>query len=144
MESTSSSLLLRLRRPGEAAAWQRFIDLYTPLLYYWACRTGFAGQDAADLVQDVFVTLLQKLPQFEYQPGKGRFRSWLRTVTENRWRDLLRKRAAAPKNAGLAVIENAAVPDDASALWEKEYLEQLVARAVQIMRSDFEERTWKA
>ncbi len=44
MESTSSSLLLRLRRPGEEAAWQRFIDLYTPLLYYWACRMGLAAR----------------------------------------------------------------------------------------------------
>ena len=144
MDSTSSSLLLRLRRPGEQAAWQRFIDLYTPLLYYWACRMGLAGQDAADLVQDVFVTLVQKLPQFQYQPGKGSFRSWLRTVAENRWRDALRKRAAAPKNAGPAPLEDAAVPDAASALWEAEYRQQLLARAVQIMQSDFEEKTWKA
>ena len=39
-DSTSSSLLTRLRRPGEPAAWRRFIDLYTPLLYHWACRMG--------------------------------------------------------------------------------------------------------
>ena len=51
MESTSSSLLLRLRRPGEQTAWQRFIDLYTPLIYYWACRMGLPSQDAADLAR---------------------------------------------------------------------------------------------
>lgn len=143
MESTSSSLLLRLRRPGEQAAWQRFIDLYTPLLYFWACRMGLDAQDAADLVQDVFVTLVQKLPHFQYDPSKG-FRSWLRTVAENRWRDALRKRAAAPKNAGPAALEDAAMPDGADAVWEAEYRQQLLARAIEIMKSDFEEKTWKA
>lgn len=144
MESTSSSLLLRLRRPGEQAAWRCFIDLYTPLLYFWACRMGLAGQDAADLVQDVFVTLVQKLPQFQYQPGKGSFRSWLRTVAENRWRDALRKQAAAPRNDGPAALEDAAVPDEAAAVWEAEYRQHLVGRAMQLMQSDFEEKIWKA
>jgi RNA polymerase sigma-70 factor (ECF subfamily) len=143
MDSTSSSLLLRLRQPAEQEAWRRFIDLYTPLLYFWACRMGLRGQDAADLVQDVFVTLVQKLPQFQYDRGKG-FRSWLRTVAENRWRDVLRKRANIPPSAGDAGLADAAVPDEAVALWNAEYRQQLFGRAVQLMRSDFEEKTWKA
>ena len=104
---------------------------------------GLAAHDAADLVQDVFVVLVQKLPQFQYDPGKS-FRSWLRTVAENRWRDALRKRAAAPTNAGPAALEDAAVPDGAAAVWEGEYRQQLVGRAIHIMRTDFEEKTWKA
>jgi RNA polymerase sigma-70 factor (ECF subfamily) len=141
-DSISSSLLLRLCRPGEQGAWRRFIDLYTPLLYYWACRMGLPARDAADLVQDVFVTLVQKLPQFRYDPGKS-FRSWLRTVAENCWRDALRKRAALPHHAG-AALDDAAVPDGAAALWEAEYRQHLLGRAVHLMRTDFEEETWKA
>ncbi|HVS36364.1 MAG TPA: sigma-70 family RNA polymerase sigma factor, partial [Gemmataceae bacterium] len=144
MESTSSSLLLRLHRPGEQAAWNRFADLYTPLLLFWAGRMGLSAPDARDLVQDVFVTLIQKLPQFQYQPGKGTFRSWLRTVAENRWRDSLRKRAAAPQNAGPAPLEDVVVPDGAAAVWETEYRQHLIGRAMQIMQSDFEAKTWKA
>ena len=143
MESTSSSLLLRLRQPGEQAAWRCFVELYTPLLYYWACRMGLRGQDAADLVQDVFVTLVQKMPQFQYDAHKG-FRPWLRTVAENRWRDALRKRAALPRHAADAALANAAVPAEAAALWDVEYRQHVLARAVQLMRSDFAEKTWKA
>lgn len=143
MESTSSSLLLRLRRPGEQEAWKRFVDLYTPLLYFWACRMGLSSADAADLVQDVFVSLVQRLPQFTHDPGKN-FRAWLRTVAENRWRDAMRKRAVAPTNAGDAALADAAAPDGTDALWEAEYRSQLFGRAVQIMRGDFEEKTWKA
>jgi hypothetical protein len=51
MEETPASLLERLRRRGEQAAWAHFVDLYTPLLYYWARRIGLQPHDAADLVQ---------------------------------------------------------------------------------------------
>ena len=36
MYSTSVSLLERLRQPAQPEAWGRFVELYTPLLYYWA------------------------------------------------------------------------------------------------------------
>src|ERR1700722_11673297 len=90
---TPASLLQRLRQPDEQGAWERFVDLYTPLIFFWACRMRLQAQDAADLVQDVFTTLLQKLPEFHYDPGKS-FRAWLRTLTVNRWRDSLRRKAA--------------------------------------------------
>jgi RNA polymerase sigma-70 factor (ECF subfamily) len=50
MFTTSSSLLDRLRRPADAEAWARFVELYTPLLYRWARRLGLQDADAADLV----------------------------------------------------------------------------------------------
>src|SRR5262245_11991856 len=95
MHTTSISLLERVRQPTEREAWTRFVELYTPLLYYWACRLGMQEPDAADLVQDVFTVLVQKLPSFSYDASKS-FRSWLRTITYNKWRDFQRRRAAAP------------------------------------------------
>ena len=90
MDSTPVSLLERLRRPAEQAAWERFVRLYTPLLCQWARRLGLRGADAADLVQDVFVVLVQKLPEFRYDPRR-RFRGWLWTVTLNKWRERRRR-----------------------------------------------------
>jgi RNA polymerase sigma-70 factor, ECF subfamily len=51
--STSATLLQRLRQPNQPAAWERFVGLYTPLLLYWARRAGLQPQDSADVVQDV-------------------------------------------------------------------------------------------
>lgn len=62
MISTSASLLDRLRRPNEEAAWNRFVALYAPLLRIWAGRLGLEASDADDLVQEVFITLLRDLP----------------------------------------------------------------------------------
>ncbi len=85
MTKTPSSLLERLRQPFEPEAWARFVSLYTPLIYSWGRRVGLQESDAADLVQDVFVTLLQVLPTFTYDRHHS-FRRWLWTVAINKWR----------------------------------------------------------
>src|SRR5687767_14676256 len=86
MDSTPQSLLEKLRLAPEPACWDRFVQLYTPLLYDWARRLHLQDADAADLVQDVLLALVRKLPEFEYQPQKS-FRAWLRTMLVNKWRD---------------------------------------------------------
>jgi RNA polymerase sigma-70 factor (ECF subfamily) len=143
MEPTPASLLVRLRTAPSPEAWQRFVDLYTPLLYFWACRMGLQASDAADLVQDVFALLVQKLPEFDYDRQRS-FRSWLRTVTVNKWRDGLRRRAAALKGAGPEGLEDVAVPDGAEALWENEYRRHVVGQALEVMQGEFQPSTWKA
>jgi RNA polymerase sigma-70 factor, ECF subfamily len=59
MHTTSVSLLERLREPCADQAWTRFVDLYTPLIYYWARRMGSTPQETDDLVQEVLTTLVQ-------------------------------------------------------------------------------------
>jgi len=50
MNSTPASLLERLRSPGECAAWERFVKLYTPFIFFLGRRAGLSRDDAADLV----------------------------------------------------------------------------------------------
>src|SRR5436190_11776880 len=119
MNTTSVSLLQRLHQPDSQAAWERFVDLYTPLIFFWAIRAGLPAQDAGDLVQDVFTTLLQKLPEFDYQREKS-FRGWLRTITLNRWRDV-RRRQAVRAHVGPEALDNLPAPAAAEALWDAEY-----------------------
>ena len=140
MNTTSASLLERLRRPDANGAWERFVDLYTPLLYYWARRAGLQTDDAADLVQEVFALLLRKLPEFTYD-DRHSFRSWLRTVTLNKLREG-RRQPALPAVGASAAVEVAAPDDDA--WWETEYRRHVAARALEIMRTDFKPATWKA
>src|SRR5262245_37397575 len=107
MNTTSASLLERLGQPAERElAWNRFVRLYTPLLYHWARRLELSSADAADLVQEVFALLLRQLPRFAYDARKS-FRGWLRIVTLNRWRDL-RRRCALPLREGDDSLNEAA------------------------------------
>src|SRR5262245_46915488 len=143
MDKTPASLLERLRQPGQAesvnASWQRFVDLYTPLLYYWARRMGLHESDAADLVQDVFALLVQKLPEFSYDRHKS-FRGWLRTVLTNKRFEHVRRRQPPAQTLPFEPVS----PDDPDEVWEAEYRQHVVGRALQVMQQEFAPATWKA
>jgi RNA polymerase sigma-70 factor, ECF subfamily len=140
MNTTPASLLERLRQPGNQSTWDRFVDLYTPLLYYWGRRAGLQEPDVADLVQDVFHVLVRKLPEFAYD-REGTFRGWLRTILLNQWRASLRRRTEKPLENGAADVVEA---DNKSGFIEKEYRDYLIARALHVMKTDFQPTTWQA
>ena len=141
MHTTSPSLLERLRIERDQGDWRRFVDLYTPLLFFWARRTGLGQEDAEDLVQDVFEVLLRKLTEFRYDPNRS-FRSWLRTITLNKWRDRQRRAAHVPAVTEVPMSEiPAPEPDDLS---EAEYRQQLVGRAMEMIQPEYQPTTWRA
>jgi RNA polymerase sigma-70 factor (ECF subfamily) len=142
MHTTSVSLLERLRRPDDQAAWGRFVDLYAPLMFFWARRLGLQQQDAADLVQDVFLVLVRKLPEFTYDPQKS-FRNWLRTVFMNKSRER-RRRHAGPAPAGEAGLSGLAAPDEVVLIDEADHQKHLTLRALQLMQAELESNTWRA
>lgn len=141
MVSTSPTLLARLRQSGEPDAWTRFVRLYSPILYTWARHMGLSRDDAADLVQDVFIILVQKLPDFEYDE-RGRFRGWLWTVTRNCWRDKCR-RPALPVDRGFESKQLAGT-DTTEEVEEAEFRRHIAVGIVPIVRGLFQESTWRA
>jgi RNA polymerase sigma-70 factor (ECF subfamily) len=143
MQRTSASLLDQLRCASAQESWGRFVKLYTPLLFFWARKLGLSDADAADLVQDVFAILVQKLPAFQYDRDKG-FRSWLRTILLNRWRNSLRNKAAARIDGAPLSASDLADPKDPDAVVEAEYRQHLLTSALDLMKSEFAEKTWKA
>ena len=143
MHSTSESLLIRLQSEAAPEDWSRFVELYTPLIFYWARKTGLSQHDAADLVQDVLTIVFQKLGQLKYDPDKS-FRGWLRTVTLNRHRELLRRRKVKTVDLGDESISDFAVSKKLESTWDLDYGRQLVASAMSMMKQDFAGETWQA
>jgi RNA polymerase sigma-70 factor (ECF subfamily) len=137
---TSPTLLKRLRNSDDRDAWERFVEIYSPVLYGWARRSGLADQDACDLLQDVFLLLIEKLPEFTYDPQKGRFRGWLRTVASNKLRERCRRRRETLVGENGALLERVD-QDDASSFWDEEFQSALIRRAMFVMQRDFETST---
>ncbi len=92
---TSTTLLVRLKN-GEEAAWERFAELYTPLIRWW-CRKAknqLSREERKDILQDVLQKVCKSIAQFDHETREGRhFRAWLRTITKNRIIDFLEHRA---------------------------------------------------
>ena len=141
MNSTSTSLLIRLREPTDREAWSRFVRIYGPLIYGWAQSSGLQPDDAADLMQDVMELMLRKLPSFQYNRS-GSFRRWLKTVTLNRWRETCRRKSLPMSDATQSGL--ARLPGQVEEFWETEFRRELVTRAMNLMKSEFKPITWQA
>jgi RNA polymerase sigma factor (sigma-70 family) len=142
MSGTSPSLLIRLRDLGDQRAWDEFHERYAPMIRGW-CRHWFP-RETDDMVQEVFTRLVSCLKAFEYEPGKGRFRGYLKTVTHRLMQDLKERAVRQPP------IDGDAAPDEAPArvdLWDRLAamfdLELLELAKVEV-RARVTDRTWSA
>ncbi len=122
MYTTSISLLQRLRSRDDQEAWDRFVQLYTPMIYRWGIRSGLSAEAAGELVQDVLALLVAKLPDFRYRQ-RGSFRGWLRRVTVNRFLELQRRRRITCTPIGQDDLVDTRSPQPASFVEEEEYRE---------------------
>jgi RNA polymerase sigma-70 factor (ECF subfamily) len=144
----SSSLLNRVREHDQVA-WERLVNLYTPLVYRWCRARGLQPADAADLGQQVFLAVARKVRDFRREGEGGSFRAWLRTITRNRLCDYFRAARTQGARAGggeaQAQLEQIAEEPSASdPATEQEEEAVLFHRAMELMRVEFEERTWRA
>ena len=89
--TTRSSVLAAVKDTDDAAAWARFFDLYAGFVFAIARSKGLSSEDADDIVQGVFSELARKMPTFEYDRTKGKFRSYLLGLIN--WRVLDKQRA---------------------------------------------------
>lgn len=145
--ATSPTLLEQVARQ-DPQAWQQLVRLYGPLVFHWARRQGLGQHDAADVLQDVFASVARSIGTFQRWEGSS-FRSWLWTITRNQTVTWFRTRAMSAQAAGgtQAWIDLANVaeslPDDPGELTEHSALTALHRRGLEIVKSEFEERTWQ-
>jgi RNA polymerase sigma-70 factor (ECF subfamily) len=149
LDATSSSLLQRVKQ-HEAAAWDRMVHLYSPLIYDWCRQQGLQPADAADISQEVFRAVARTVARFRRERPGDSFRGWLWTVTRNKIRDFFRAKGHQEEVIGetgmfqhLNQIPECE-PDLASDSTPSEITNNPVGRAIELMRAEFEERTWQA
>jgi len=148
LSSTSPSLLSRVRA-ADPTAWERLARLYGPMVYRWARQAGLQPQDAADVVQDVFHSVATNVGKFEHQANGGGFRGWLWTIARNKIRDHYRNlKGKARGTGGTAALDQIQqLPESPPATSsESGHIEisNLRRRAMELVRGDFEEQTWRA
>lgn len=118
MELSDEQLLLACRS-GDQAAWGALINRYQRLMYAIPRRAGLDDDQAADVFQEVFTTLFQKLDHID-QPE--RLHSWLVTTARRKtWRVISKERANRSKVGDeddesadelSRIPDNAALPDE--------------------------------
>jgi RNA polymerase sigma-70 factor, ECF subfamily len=145
--ATSLSMLDRVRA-SDPEAWRRLVYLYSPLVYSWCRRPGLSAEDAADVLQEVWGAVAAHVGRFRRTAAGGSFRGWLWTITRNKLNDFFRARAGRAVGAGgsaaqerLAAVPDEEPPDDDPSSGGTG---GLLHRALELIRGDFEPRTWTA
>lgn len=75
----SDAELVKACRGGDEAAWNELVERYQRLIFTIPRRAGLSDEQSADIFQEVFLTLFEKLNDIE-QPEK--IRSWIVTTAK--------------------------------------------------------------
>lgn len=101
------------------------------------------GIDADDLVQDVFLIAFEKLPSFTYDANRS-FRAWSRTIAVNGCRERFRRKQVAGRATCDAGLSGVMSDEKLKELWDQEHQQAILVRALELMKKEFEEKTWRA
>jgi RNA polymerase sigma factor (sigma-70 family) len=93
--ATRETLLKRLKDCEDHSSWQQFYDTYRNLIFSFALKAGLSESEAEDVVQETVIGVARNLPEFEYDPARCSFKTWLLNQTVWRIKDQLRKRLPA-------------------------------------------------
>ena len=121
---TQESLLLKLQDIEDVRAWDRFYEMYGNFIFNFARKRGCHDQLAQDVVQETLITLSRMMPEFNYDPDKGRFRGFLLTVVKSRIVDAWRreqKQTAQAKGENVPSEAINSMEDQWLANWEEEW-----------------------
>lgn len=145
--SLTSSRLVAGLKAREPDAWRQLAALYGPLVLRWCRRQKVPERDAEDVVQEVFLTVANRVADFRHDRQGDTFRGWLWTITRNKIGDWLQRQLTQEQAAGGTDHQErllqtpAEQPDDVEEAADAGALYQ---RALDLIRPEFEEATWQA
>ena len=145
--STSSSLLQRVKACDQEA-WARLVRLYAPLVDFWLRRAGLQPADSADVFQEIFRAVAEKISSFRKDQPSDTFRGWLRSITRFKVADHFRCAENQPLATGGSeayrqLQETEDYGQDREDSSEINAVNQLRRRAMELIRGEFELRTWE-
>jgi RNA polymerase sigma-70 factor (ECF subfamily) len=141
-------LILRLQDGGDEAAWEEFVAIYRPVIVRMAVLKGLQHSDAEDLSQKVLLSVAKKIPEWEHDPARAKFRTWLGRVVRNATLNTL-SRMPADRGDGrtTAMLALAGYADKAandSEVFELEWRREAFRWIADQVREEFQPATWDA
>lgn len=138
--TTPIRLLHRLAGDIDPTAWAEFHRRYLDLIRGFAHRHGLQPADCDDVAQDVFVALSQSLSGFQYDPKKGKFRSYLKTLAIRAINRKLRQKYERRVQCDIEDEQNAVTCAFDGEVWEDEWRQYHIRLAMGRLTGEFNER----
>ena len=140
---TRASVILGVCRQ-DPDRWREFDFIYRPILFAYLGKQGLDECAANDVIQDIYVKLLNKIQT--YDRAKCRFRTWLFTVAQRTLIDHARRRASYKKAVdGWATQVLTAGPSDSVKMeeqWTSIHRDKILHHALKVVRTQVSSKTW--
>ena len=140
--STQLNLLMKVRDKRDQQAWHEFVALYQPAIYRFGRQRGLQSADAQDLAQTVICTVADKIDEWQPDPSRGKFRTWLSRIARNQAVSIFRRRSRS-RIAESEILECHSEDADHSEL-TLQYRREIFRHAARQVRHEFEETSWQA
>jgi RNA polymerase sigma-70 factor (ECF subfamily) len=144
---TRPSLILRLRNRDDEAAWGEFVAIYRPVIVRLALAKGLQLPDAEDLAQQVLLSVARNIGNWEHDPQRARFRTWLQRVVRNAILNTFSRMPVDRAPGGTWDINLLEQPVDDPAtteLMELEWRREALRWAADMIRDEFQPASWAA
>jgi RNA polymerase sigma-70 factor (ECF subfamily) len=132
--------LARLTEGVDPGVWKEFHDRYVNLIRGFALRYGMQPADCDDVAQEVLLSLSKSMKKFSYDPDRGMFRSYLKTLALHTIFKNLRQKGKDQALEGTGVDEKGASDPELEAKWEEEWRRHHVRMAMGRLGKEFSER----
>jgi RNA polymerase sigma-70 factor, ECF subfamily len=136
--TTHVTLLNKLADGADPGAWQDFLARYGELVRGFGRRQNLQPADCDDVLQDVLLALTKAMPAFHYDPAKGKFRSYLKTLTLHAIFKRRHQKAGQVELERIEEATRAAGGDDAvEQAWEVEWRSYHLRQAMRTIQAEF-------
>ena len=88
---TSPTLLKQMKNVTDNQSWDRFYQIYSPLVIGFCRKRSISNEIALDVLQETMVCLLRLIPNFDYDPANGKFSALLLKIVDCRIKDAIRR-----------------------------------------------------
>ena len=146
---TRNSLIVELTDTENTAVWNEFYSFYWDLITGWARSFGCNESQAKDIFQETIISLIKNLPYFKYDPDKGSFRGYLKTIVSRKVKNLYRRdhRYVLDCNSNENFDEINAYhdtsPSDSSQI-DRVWIDSLLFKALRLAKGKVNTQTYKS
>jgi RNA polymerase sigma-70 factor, ECF subfamily len=132
--TTTTALLDGLRGPTADPIWSAFDARYRPIIAGFVARLGLRPVEVAEVSQQTLADFVADVRAGRYERGKGRLRSWIIRIAQNRAMDVHRDHARRRVERGESGIVDIPAPAEAEEAWETERRRAILDQALLHLR----------
>lgn len=147
MDETRMSVLMRARNQQDPEAFGEFFGIYAPLLTTFVRSRGVSEHDSDDVVQELLLKLWRRLPTLQFDPQRGRFRSYLWRAALNEIADWHRRNSRhqhqdLDADSRIRELEQDSLPDP-DAEFEEALRRRIVEIALERLENELKPDAWQ-